>query len=76
MADMVNHPSHYNAPGRKECIEEMIDIFGVEDVRTWCKVNIYKYLYRHDMKDGEQDLQKANNYEEIYKELGKRMRGE
>lgn len=35
MADMVNHPTHYNIPGRKECIEEMIDRFGVEyDVKA------------------------------------------
>ena len=32
MADTVNHPAHYNIPGRKECIEEMIDRFGVEAV--------------------------------------------
>lgn len=74
MADMVKHPSHYNAPGRKECIEEMIDVFGIEEVRIFCKLNVYKYLYRHEMKNGEQDLQKASEYEQMYIGLGERMR--
>lgn len=26
--EYVDHPSHYNKPGRKECIEEKIDIRG------------------------------------------------
>ena len=32
MENNVNHPKHYNIPGRKECIEEMLDIFGIENV--------------------------------------------
>ena len=75
MAEMINHPSHYNVPGRKECIEEMIDIFGVDEVRIFCKLNMYKYLYRHGMKNGEEDLKKAEWYENKYKELGKLERG-
>lgn len=31
-SDMVNHPSHYNLPNHKECIDEMIDIYGLKDV--------------------------------------------
>ena len=37
-SDMVNHPSHYNLPGRKECIDEMIDIYGLKDVAKWCEI--------------------------------------
>lgn len=59
-AEAVNHPSHYNIPGRKECIEEMIDKFGVEAVRTWCLLSAYKYNYRHELKGGKKDLAKAN----------------
>jgi hypothetical protein len=76
MADMVKHPGHYNAPGRRECIEEMIDVFGIEEARIFCKLNVYKYLYRHELKNGEQDLQKANEYEQMYIRLGERMRAD
>ena len=42
-SDMVNHPSHYNLPNRKECIDEMIDIYGINDVAKWCEITAYKY---------------------------------
>lgn len=58
----VNHPKHYNIPGRKECIEEMIDIFGVQDVMVFCKLNAYKYNYRYELKNGQEDLDKAAWY--------------
>lgn len=45
-SDMVNHPSHYNLPDRKECIDEMIDIYGLKDVAKWCEITAYKYKYR------------------------------
>ena len=28
--ETVNHPAHYNIPGRKECIDEMLDLTGEE----------------------------------------------
>lgn len=74
MADMVKHPAHYNAEGRKECIEEMVMLFGIEEAKIFCKLNIYKYLYRHQMKNGELDLQKAQEYERMFLELGERQR--
>lgn len=61
--EAVNHPSHYNKPGRKECIEEMIDLYGLDAVITFCTLNSYKYLYRHDLKNGQEDLDKAKWYE-------------
>ena len=70
MGDNVNHPKHYNIPGRKECIEEMIDLFGVEAVKTFCRLNAYKYRYRHEMKNGLEDLAKATWYENKLLELG------
>jgi hypothetical protein len=70
MADMVNHPAHYQKEGRKECIEEMIDRFGVEAVKHFCLLNAYKYMYRHEAKGGQQDVDKANWYLNKYAELG------
>ena len=49
--EWVNHPAHYNAPGRKECIEEMIDIWGEEKTALWCEMTAYRYNYRAGMKD-------------------------
>lgn len=31
--DNVNHPAHYQ--GKHECIDEMIALFGVEDVKPF-----------------------------------------
>ena len=59
-SEMVNHPSHYNLPDRKECIDEMIDIYGLKDVAKWCEITAYKYKYCAGHKDSlEQDAQKA-----------------
>lgn len=34
----VNHPAHYQ--GKHECIDEMIALFGVEDVKAFCRCNV------------------------------------
>ena len=58
--DMVNHPGHYNVQGRKECIDEMIEIYGPSAVYMFCTLNAYKYNYRAGHKDNkEQDEAKA-----------------
>lgn len=51
--ETINHPTYYNTPGRKECIEEMIDIWGEAAVALWCEMTAYKYAYRMGLKDGE-----------------------
>ena len=61
----VIHPEHYNIPGRKECIEEMLDKFGYEKTEAFCELNSYKYQYRHERKNGLEDLDKAANYQEM-----------
>lgn len=63
--EQVNHPAHYNAPGRKECIDEMVDIWGAEYTAVWCEMTAYKYEYRAGAKEGnsaEQDLAKRDWY--------------
>ena len=49
----VIHPGHYNIPGRKECIEEMLDKFGYGKTEAFCELNSYKYQYRHEQKNGQ-----------------------
>ena len=73
--EQVNHPIHYNAPGRKECIEEMVDEWGEQMTAVWCEMTAYKYTYRAGTKDDnpeEQDLAKRDWYLEKAKELRNR----
>lgn len=66
--DNVNHPSHY-ATGKYECIDVMLEIFGVEAVKTFCLLNAFKYNYRSGRKNGLEDIQKAKWYIDKYIEL-------
>lgn len=73
--DMVNHPSHYNLPDRKECIDEMIDIYGLKDVAKWCEITAYKYKYRAGHKGSVvEDMHKAIWYTAKAHELKSRRR--
>ena len=69
MGNNVIHPGHYNIPGRKECIEEMVEKFGHEKTEAFCELNSYKYHYRHELKNGQEDLDKACNYENMLKSM-------
>lgn len=64
----VNHPSHYNQGGI-ECWDAMEAAFGKEAVMTFCKLNAFKYVWRADSKNGLEDVNKAINYLNKYKEL-------
>lgn len=68
--DAVNHPHHY-CTGKYECIDVMIEIFGVEAVKTFCLLNAFKYNYRSGRKNGRQDIEKAVWYSNKYLELSK-----
>ena len=54
----INHPKRY-AGGKYECIDVMTDVFGVDAVRNFCKLNAFKYLWREQQKNGVEDLKKA-----------------
>ena len=66
--DNVNHPSHYET-GKFECIDVMIETQGIEATKNFCVCNALKYIYRHNMKNGEEDLRKAKQYLDKYMEL-------
>lgn len=68
--EKVNHPGHYLKQGRKECIEEMIEYFGIEAVKNFCLLNAFKYMYRQENKGGKEDIKKAIWYVKKYRELG------
>ena len=63
--ELVYNPSHYNHEGRKECWDEMIEIFGEPAVAIFDVLSAYKYHYRAGSKDGnpaDQDMEKIKNY--------------
>lgn len=76
MAEMVNHPNHYQKEGRKECIVEMEELFGPEAVYWFSKLSAFKYRYRAGDKEynsEEQDLSKAMWYDDYAKKMEARF---
>lgn len=68
MTDNVNHPKHYtNHPSGIECIT-------VTEHMSFCLGNAMKYLWRADLKNGIEDLEKARWY--ITREIEKRKAAE
>lgn len=66
--EAVNHPAHYNQ-GKYECIDVMLETFGVEATQNFCLLNAFKYIWRTGEKNGVEDIKKAKWYLEKYIEL-------
>lgn len=66
--DPVNHPSHYTQGGI-ECIDAMVSAFGKEAVAHFCICNAFKYIFRYRLKNGKEDIEKAQWYLNKFKEL-------
>lgn len=71
VTDNVNHPSHYET-GNFECIDAMIETQGKEAVMDFCICNAFKYIYRHNNKNGVEDIKKAKWYLDKYIELAEK----
>ncbi|EAU9554935.1 DUF3310 domain-containing protein [Salmonella enterica] len=60
--DNVNQPDHYTQGG-VECIDAItaatVNKTGIEAV---CVANVIKYLWRYELKNGEEDVRKAQWY--------------
>lgn len=61
MADTVFNPKHY-IQGSHECIDEIKAMLTPDEFRGFLKGNIIKYRYRANLKNGKEDLAKADNY--------------
>ena len=59
--DTVERPRHY-ASTSIECIDAMVETQGPEAVKDFCICNAFKYLWRHNAKNGDEDVRKANWY--------------
>ena len=59
MPDMVNSPPHYLKEGQIEFIDAMIQVFGLEAVQLYSRINAFKYQwrqnYKHDVQDEDGD---------------------
>ena len=61
-SEKINHPPHYTCR-EHECIDEMVAVFGVDSVISFCKCNAWKYRYRAGNKgNAEDDLKKSDWY--------------
>lgn len=70
MDSNVNHPAHYNSTNY-ECIDVMRDVFGDDAVKTWIKLNLFKYSWRADHKNGDEDIAKIAWYASYYDKMCK-----
>jgi len=59
--DVVERPAHYTKTSI-ECIDAMRETQGDEAVKAFCVCNAFKYLWRHNRKNGDEDIKKASWY--------------
>lgn len=72
--DAIN-PSHYKQAGA-ECIDVILETQGVEATKGFCLCNAMKYLYRHNAKNGDEDIKKAKWYLDKYLEIAEKKEAE
>ena len=58
--DPVNHPEHYTS-GEIECLDAIKAALG-DNYKYYVQGNLLKYIWRFSLKNGMQDLQKAQFY--------------
>lgn len=69
--DKIN-PSYYNNEGIS-CIDAMEAAYGTEAVMCFCQCNAFKYQWRFGKKNGEEDIKKAQWYQNKYLELQNKL---
>lgn len=73
--ETVNHPDHYK--GDIECIDAMLQQFGIEQVSAFCLLNSFKYIWRSQKKHKTplEDVKKANWYLNKYISINENIGG-
>lgn len=51
-------------PVNIECIQAMVSMMTIEEIRGFLRGNSFKYRWRYRRKNGHEDLKKARWYEE------------
>jgi len=61
MPDMVNSPPHYLKEGETECIDAMVQVFGIDAVQLYSRISAFKYQWRQNYKhpQPDEDIDKA-----------------
>lgn len=68
-SDMVNEPPHYKQHVM-QCIDEMVEVFGVDAVISYCMCNVWKYRYRAPFKNNaDEDNMKSDWYMHALRDL-------
>lgn len=62
MSDNVAKPKHYTS-SEIECIDAIEAALGPDGFRAYCIGNVIKYNWRHRLKNGGEDLRKAQVYQ-------------
>lgn len=61
--DNVNSPSHYTQANGLECIDAITAaVSGKTGIEAVCVANVIKYLWRYELKNGVEDVKKAQWY--------------
>ena len=68
--------SYYLNDEGVECIDSMIEVFGIEKTKDFCLLNAYKFFWRCDKKDQKWDVDKGLGYLTLYKKLCDREKSE
>lgn len=62
--EQASNPSHYQSEFGLECWDVMEIIFGRKKLKWFCRMNVFKYLWRLGKKDPvEVELKKVANYQ-------------
>ena len=71
--DNVNSPSHYTQANGLECIDAITAaVSGKSGIEAVCVANVIKYLWRYELKNGVEDVKKAQWYlNRLVSEMGK-----
>ena len=68
--DNINHPAHYTQGGI-ECIEAIKASMTASEFRGYLKGNAMKYMWRYQLKNGVEDLRKAQYLNRLIGEMAK-----
>lgn len=61
--DNVNSPNHYTQANGLECIDAITAaVSGKSGIEAVCVANVIKYLWRYELKNGVEDVKKAQWY--------------